>query len=823
MSTTETVERRRLLIVDDEKDFALSLADVLESYGYIVEKAHSGKGAIDKIKEFKAHVALLDVRLGKDNGINLIYKLKEAAPKLLPIIMTAYATTETAIEALQEGAYDYLRKPLNPMDLLAKLDRCFERLQLEDQKNTAEEALKKRNRELEEINARLKKIAASAKTLTACTGSSRASQILLETFAQNMAAQGGSLYLLNGDRLSLIHVIDPGHAPAFIPLPPPKCSPMEEVFITKKPLLIRDIKKDTGISSSGWSGYNDGSLIIFPLSDEKGDLNGIICLHNKLPPPFTPQDKEIGSILASLCNETLRATQALETLRESEELYRLLVETMNDGLGMQDLNDRFTYVNHKLCEMTGFSKEELIGKTISDLLDETNKNRFKDIIGDVMKQGLKSFELELLKKDGKSLPVIISPQILKSSEGRLKGYFAVIVDISKRKEDEETRRRMESQLQQAQKMESIGTLAGGISHDFNNSLQAILGYTQMLLIDTEKMDYIHSRLLQIEKAAKRAGELTKQLLAFSRKVESQLAPADLNQEIKQIGSLLQRTILKMINIELVLQENLKVINADPSQIEQIVMNLAINARDAMGEEGKITIKTENIKISQEYCNNHYGLMPGEYVLLTFADTGHGMNQETIERIFEPFFTTKSPGKGTGLGLPMVYGLVKKHNGHIECESKLGEGTSFKIYFPVVTDILSETSGEDENRPIPGGNEKVLLIDDESLVRDLGEHMLAKFGYNVFTAPGSESGLRIYREKMDEISLVILDMIMPGMGGRRCLEEILKINPNAKVIIASGYTVDGNAKSLMASGAKGFIKKPFNIREMLIAVREVLDA
>jgi PAS domain S-box-containing protein len=823
MATTDKTEGRRLLIVDDEKDFALSLADILESYGYIVEKAHSGKGALEKIREFKANVALLDVRLGKDNGINLMCKLKEAAPKLLPIIMTAFATADTAIEALQEGAYDYLRKPLNPMDLLAKLDRCFERIRLEEEKEAAEETLKTRNRELEEINARLKKIAASAKTLTACTGSSRASQIMLETFAQNMAAQGGSLYLINGDRLSLIHAIDPGHAPDYIPLPPAEGSAIEEIFITKKPLLIRDIKKGADVISSGWEGYNDGSLIIFPLNDEKGDLSGVICLHNKLPPPFTPQDREIGSILASLCNETLRATHALETLRESEELYRLLVESMNDGLCMQDLNRCFTFVNNKMCEMTGLTREELIGKTITDLLDETNKTHFKAIVRDGMKQGLKPFELELSKKDGKSLPVIISPQTLRSNDGRLRGHFAVIVNISKRKEAEETRLRMETQLQQAQKMESIGTLAGGISHDFNNSLQAILGYTQMLLIDTEKMDTIHSRLLQIEKAANRAGDLTKQLLAFSRKVESQLIPADLNHEIRQIGSLLQRTILKMIGIELNLQEKLQVISADPSQIEQIIMNLAINARDAMGEEGKITIKTENIIIGQEYCNDHYGLVPGEYVLLTFSDTGHGMDKETIERIFEPFFTTKAPGKGTGLGLPMVYGLVKKHNGYIECESRLGEGTSFKIYFPVITDVLSESSGEEEKKPIPRGNENILLIDDEALVRDLGEHMLAKFGYNVLTAPGSESGLRIYREKKDDVSLVILDMIMPEMGGRRCFEEILKIKPGAKVIIASGYAADANIKSLLASGAMGFINKPFNVREMLIKVREALDA
>jgi PAS domain S-box-containing protein len=821
MATADKIEGRKLLIVDDEKDFALSLSDILESYGYIVEKAHSGKSAMEKIKGFKADVALLDIRLGKDNGINLIYQLKEEAPKLLPIIMTAYATADTAIAALEEGAYDYLRKPLNPMDLLAKLDRCFERIRLEEQKEAAEEALRERNRELEEINSRLKKIAASAKTLTACTGSPRTSQILLETFAQNMAAQGGSLYLINGEKLSLIHSIDPGHASGAIPLPPIKGSALEMVFITKKPLLVRDIQKDMDIVPNGWGGYEDGSLIIFPLNDEKGEITGVICLHNKMPPPFTPQDKEIGSILASLCNETLRATNALETLRESEELYRLLIETMNDGLGLQDLNGNFTYVNYRLCEMTGFNRSELIGKGISDFLDDTNKTRFNLVMANGA-DGFKSFELDLLKKDGKSFPVIISPQTLKTTDGRLKGYFAVVVDISKRKEDEAARQKIESQLQQAQKMESIGTMAGGISHDFNNSLQAILGYTQMLLIDTEGMDAIHSRLLQIEKAAKRAGELTQQLLAFSRKVQSQLIPADLNQEVKQIGSLLQRTILKMIDIELILQPNLKIINADPSQLEQILMNLAINARDAMDEEGRITIKTANTTINEGYCKTHYGLTPGDYVLLTFSDTGHGMDEATLERIFEPFFTTKEPGKGTGLGCPMVYGLVKKHNGHIECESKPGKGTSFKIYFPVVTDLVSEISGEKEAEPIPGGKESILIIDDEALVRELGEHMLAKFGYNVLTAPGSESGLRIYREKKDAIDLIVLDMIMPGMGGRKCLEEILKINPDAKVIIASGYSVDGNPKSLKAEGAMGFIKKPFNVREMLTSIRDILD-
>jgi two-component system, cell cycle sensor histidine kinase and response regulator CckA len=640
---TDKQDERRLLIVDDEKDFVLSLADVLESYGYVVEKAHSGKSAIEKVKEFNAHVALLDVRLGNENGINLIYKLKEEAPKLLPIVMTAYATADTAIAALQEGAYDYMRKPLNPMDLLAKLDRCFDKLRLEREKATA------------------------------------------------------------------------------------------------------------------------------------------------------------------------------------EEHYRLLIDTMNDGLGVQDLEGRFTYVNNKFCEMTGFGRDELIGKSLTDFMDEINKKHYYENISKSESEGFKRYELDLLKKDGKSFPAIISPQALKDPEGRLKGYFTVIVDISKRKQDEEARIKMESQLQQAQKMESIGTLAGGISHDFNNSLQAILGYTQMLLIETENMDSIHSRLLQIEKAAKRAGELTQQLLAFSRKVESRLRPTDLNQEVKQIGSLLQRTILKMINIVLNLGENLKVISADPSQVEQMLMNLAVNARDAMGEEGRITIKTENIAVDMEYCKNHFGLVPGKYVLLTFSDTGHGMDQETLERIFEPFFTTKGPGKGTGLGLPMVYGLVKKHNGHIECNSRPGEGTSFKIFFPAITEAVQEISEEKEKEPIPGGKESILIIDDETLVRELAEHMLTNFGYTVLTAPGGESGLRVYRDKKDIISLIILDMIMPGMGGMRCLQELLKIKPDAKIIIASGYTAEGARQNVIESGARGFINKPFNVREMLVAVREALDA
>jgi len=475
---------RKILIVDDEEDFVLSLIDVLEPYGYMVEKAHNRKEATDRIRGFDAHVALLDVRLGKESGIRLIYELRKIAPNLLPVVMTAYAETDSVIEALQEGAYDYLRKPLNPHDLLATLERCFEKLRLEKEKSA------------------------------------------------------------------------------------------------------------------------------------------------------------------------------------SDERYRLLVETMNDGLGMQDRNGLFTFANNKLCEMTGYSRDELIGRSMTDILDEHNKKLYKEYTDKALSENSRPYELELLRRGGGALSVHVSPQAIKGPDGSLKGRFAVITDISERKEAEKRRREIESQLQQAQRMESIGTLAGGISHDFNNSLQAILGYTQMILMDTEKSDSRYSRLLQIEKAAQRAIDLTQQLLAFSRKVESRLKPVDLNQEIKNVEKLLQRTIPKMIDIKLDLEKNLNIINADPTQIEQILMNLAVNARDAMGDQGTIKIETKNITLDKEYCKNNLGVIPGDYVLLVFSDTGHGMEQEIVDRIFEPFFTTKELGKGTGLGLSMVYGLIKKHHGHI---------------------------------------------------------------------------------------------------------------------------------------------------------------
>jgi two-component system, cell cycle sensor histidine kinase and response regulator CckA len=655
---------RKILIVDDERDFVLSLTDILETYGYHVGMAHNQNEAVDIIKSFYADVVLLDVRLGHENGLNLINTFKETRPNIVTVIMTAFVEADSAIEAIQEGAYDYLRKPLNPRQLLKTLDRCFEKLQLEKEKVAVQDALSRRNIELERMNTRL---------------------------------------------------------------------------------------------------------------------------------------------------------------RESEERYRLLVETMNDGLIMEDLKGVITYVNQKFTRMTGYPEAELIGRKASDFLDEANQKIYSRYIGICHSGDISPFELAWLKKEGAILPTIVSPQSIIDDGGRLKGCFAVITDITERKNAEEEKRNMEQHLQQAQKMESIGTLAGGISHDFNNSLQAILGYTQILLMDKDEANPDYSKLASIERAAQRASELTQQLLAFSRKVESKMKPIDLNKEVKEIRNLLDRTIPKMIEIELALEKYLYVVNADPSQIEQIMMNLAVNARDAIGEKGKITICTENVALNETACRNLHGLAPGNYVILSMTDNGKGMTDKERERIFEPFFTTKAPGKGTGLGLSMVYGLVTKHNGHIACSSTQGVGTTFRIYLPAIKQELPAAVEKKEGPAPAGGTETILIVDDEQFVRELGEQILTKFGYKVITASDGESALETYSKNMDKISLVILDLIMPGMGGKKCLEELLRIKSGLKVVIASGYSPEDDAKSAMESGAKGFISKPYNVRNMLKEVREVLDA
>ena len=292
-------------------------------------------------------------------------------------------------------------------------------------------------------------------------------------------------------------------------------------------------------------------------------------------------------------------------------------------------------------------------------------------------------------------------------------------------------------------------------------------------------------------------------------------------EVDRMRKMLERTTSKMIEIELSLATGLKIVNADPTQIEQILVNLAVNAKEAMPEGGKLLIQTENVMLDEDFCRTHEEVRPGEHVLLKVSDKGQGMDKETLEHIFDPFYTTKGLAEGTGLGLAMVYGIVKSHGGLISCFSELGRGTTFKIYFPIIEQKI-ESEKATVTDMSKGGTETILLVDDEDFIRNVGERTLKRFGYIVLSASGGNEALEIYRKEQDQIGLVILDLMMPGMSGSRCLEEILKVNPQAKIIVASGYSDIGPMKESIEAGAKSFIGKPYEMRQLLEVVRDVLD-
>ncbi|MFH1115538.1 MAG: response regulator [Pseudomonadota bacterium] len=365
-------------------------------------------------------------------------------------------------------------------------------------------------------------------------------------------------------------------------------------------------------------------------------------------------------------------------------------------------------------------------------------------------------------------------------------------------------------------------MAGGSAHDFNNLLTIISGYAELGLAENKEGQAGYEELGIVLNAAGRGADLVKQILTFSREVETKPKPTNLNHQVEHAEKLLYKTIPKMIEIRSDLADDLKVVMVDPTQIEQILLNLAVNARDAMPEGGTLTFKTENSILDVNYCRFQPDVQPGEYAALTISDTGQGMESEILDRIFEPFYSTKKAGEGTGLGLAMVFGIVKNHRGHITCHSEPGMGTTFKIYFPVVTEdkVKPEvlTSGEFDAL----GTETILLVDDEDLIADLAKRILTKSGYRVLTASNGQEALQVYRKEQAVVSLVIVDMIMPVMGGKECLNELLRINPDVKVIVASGFTPDAETKEAIEVGAIGFVSKPFQVDEILKAVREALD-
>ncbi len=417
--------------------------------------------------------------------------------------------------------------------------------------------------------------------------------------------------------------------------------------------------------------------------------------------------------------------------------------------------------------------------------------------------------------------VHLRARLVTDNTGRPTRAVGTLQDVTARIEAEESRQALERQLVHAIKMEAVGTLAGGIAHDFNNLLQAISGYTQLLLLDQSSRGLDTRPLEKIEAAAERARELARQLLTFSRKVESDLQPLPLNPIVDEAFHILARTIPKMVTIEKHLAMDLMPVEVDANQIEQVVLNIGINASHAMPDGGRLAVSTAMAPTGED--DGRPAEAPaGPYVMLKISDTGAGMDKATLERIFDPFFTTKGVGAGTGLGLSMVYGIIKNHGGWITCDSAPGQGTTFNIYLPGIREAAAPSPRRIAHQDLPCGSETVLLVDDEVDLCELGSSILERYGYRVETAGSGEEALEIYQRAAAGIDLVILDVNMPGMGGYKCLQALRQIDPQVKIVVASGYSPHLCEQDLLALGAYAFIAKPFELETLLAVVRTAID-
>jgi PAS domain S-box-containing protein len=512
-------------------------------------------------------------------------------------------------------------------------------------------------------------------------------------------------------------------------------------------------------------------------------------------------------------------------LHQSEEKYRQLWETSTDAVIFMDTDRRIRFANPAVRDVFGYAPEEVIGRNIAMLQPERLRQGHRDGVARYLRTGVKKLnwratELVGLRKDGTEVPIEVAFNDMQMNG---KHWFVGFMrDVTERKKAEEALHQSEERLRQSQKMEAIGKLAGGIAHDFNNLLTAITGYSELLLGQMQPDSRARKNAEEIRKAAFRAAALTHQLLAFSRRQMLTSKVLNLNAVVMDLESMLRRLIGEDIAFTIVPGSALGQVKADPSQIEQIVLNLVVNARDAMPKGGTLTIETANVELDEAYAGRHETFLPGSYVLVAVSDTGCGMDAPTRSRIFEPFFTTKEPGKGTGLGLATVYGIVKQSDGYIWVYSEPGQGSVFKIYLPRLKHVSDKGSTEAERVLPPRGTETILLVEDEEVVRALVGDILTGNGYQALLASHSEEAFRLSGRHEGPIHLMVTDVVMPGMSGRELAERLASSRPLMKVLYISGYTDDAVVRHGVLVEGTAFLQKPFTPDTLLRKVREVLD-
>jgi PAS domain S-box-containing protein len=543
----------------------------------------------------------------------------------------------------------------------------------------------------------------------------------------------------------------------------------------------------------------DGSLYneeasITPVRDEKGETTHFIAVKQDI-------------------TERKRAEEAL---RQTEERYRGLFENSTYGIYRSTLEGKFLDANPALVQMLAYeSKEELLAQDLATQIYRKMEERDQFIERYKQVGRIEGAEAEWRRKDGKAILVQLSGRRARDERSGLDCLEVIVEDITER-------RNLETQLRQSQKFEAVGLLAGGIAHDFNNMIGAIIGWADLGLGETQPGDRLQGFFQKVRQQADRAAALTRQLLAFARRQILEPRTLNLNETVAEATSLLEKVIGGDIEVQTRLAPDLQTVRADPVQIEQVLMNLCVNARDAMPQGGRLLLETANVELGEDFCQRHVYARPGCFVLLAVSDTGIGMDRATLEHIFEPFFTTKGAGKGTGLGLAMVYGIVKQHNGYVHVYSEPGAGTTFRVYLPVAQAAVQAPEKKEEATRVRGGEETILLAEDHEGMLEMALETLGRLGYQVLVARDGEEAVQLFEAHRDRIDLVLLDVVLPRLSGPDAYARICALRPQVRALFTTGYSAESARLDKLVETGAAILQKPYSPSVLAGRVREILD-
>jgi PAS domain S-box-containing protein len=787
---------RHVLIIDDDRDFAVSLRNLLALERYDVEVAFSSAGALDALCRFTAEVALIDIRLGDQDGLALVGEIRQRHVDVICVIMTAYASVEGAIQALQGGAYDFLCKPFYPEDLIATLDRCFERLALARGREAAERALCIRNQELEAVNARLKRAVAAMHVLSTSATLQALYTSAIETLAHLMNVNNAALYLVNGSELALHQALH-GGLPSRIPL-------TGDARTFERPVFT--------IRSAPAQDPSSFSLLAFPLTSEGHEPLGLLVLE---PDPnfiFSDQDQELGVILTSFINEAVRLLQARDYARSSEARLRAIIDNSPSLVSLNDPEGRYVIVNRQFEAWHGRSASEVIGRRPDEVFssDVARLYEFRSVAPS--NNIIVEEETEVVFGNGPAQRVLVTRFPIRSTHGRLIGVGTMATDVTER-------RRAEERLRHCRQMEALGQLTGGIAHDFNNLLAVIIGNLDLLQEKFRNQDTTGELIDDSLSSALSGRDLVQRLLAFGRRQRLQPVPTDASNIVFGLARVLERTLDETIEVRWILNSNLWPIEVDKSQLETSLLNLVFNARDSMPRGGVLTIETKNI-VMHHPSGEHDPIPPGSYVTLTVTDNGIGMTPMVQAQALQPFFTTK--GNGSGLGLSMVYGFAKQLGGYLMIDSKVGDGTSVTLYLPRADEdpARAERPGGDKVDLSVRG-ERILVVEDKRIVRKMAKAVLTSLGYAVLEAKNASKALALLQQG-PQVHLLFTDILLTGnLNGFDLAREARRRRPELKVLFMTGYAESALPFHEELGVDLLVIDKPFTKEALACKVRQAL--